>query len=430
MGLGTLGTPIMQNKSHSVKLPTITCTPFQGTDLDEWIEEYSRWMRLTGVQNEPKHVKTDLLIENCGPKVRPLIKKLVLEIEDFQQVIVHMGKLFPKMENDLTLRQKLDRIPPLPSMPEPQHVAQLCIEMDEIFGKLSEGAMSDQDKFLALTKKLHPKTFAEMRSDRHYKRRMETYMDLKQAILEKAEEDHVERHLFQLKKENLHTLQEEVQGKSLPKPHEKPHELGKGKGKGKGQGRGKGKGKGMSTQANSDPKPLEQPKFSASIQCKWCGRKGHYDNKCWDKHPEQRPKNFKFKVPKPHASSSSSTPMNESQNEPINSKKRKANVLLFQGVTMTTHAFVNGKPLEAIIDTGATLSVVAKPFVAEACIDKSRVIPVEVGSGQTLFTLGETELVLSLGEKTIRHKAQVLDTNAFEAVLGVDFCKVPGVPEY
>ena len=41
------------------------------------------------------------------------------------------------------------------------------------------------------------------------------------------------------------------------------------------------------------------------------------------------------------------------------------------------------------------------------------------------FTLGTTDLVLQFGNKVFTHKAYVLDTNAFEAVLGMDFLSSP-----
>ena len=94
---------------------------------------------------------------------------------------------------------------------------------------MSIGAMSSQEKFLCLVKKIHPKTFSELRQDRFYKRRSETYEELKESIFEKAEEDWQEKHLVQLKKENVHTL---VQPNSSSDQKELP--FGKGKGKGKG----------------------------------------------------------------------------------------------------------------------------------------------------------------------------------------------------
>ena len=126
-------------------------------------------------------------------------------------------------------------------------------------GRMSKTAMSDQKKFILLTRKIRPKTYAEMRADRFFKRRTETFIDLKNALMEKSEEDWQEKHLVQLKKETIHALQNED-------PGGKPF----GKGKGKGKGAGQQKGKGLSKSVQNDP-----PNFQASITCKHCGEKGH-----------------------------------------------------------------------------------------------------------------------------------------------------------
>ena len=109
-----------------------------------------------------------------------------------------------------------------------------------------------------------------------------------------------------------------------------------------------------------------------------------------------------------------------------NSKKRKAEVLTsLQGKSLVLHAQVNGSPVEAIIDTGATISVVSKNFVANANIARAQTIPVEVGNGETVFTCGTTTMMLKMGEKEIPHTAHVLETNAFQAVLGMDVLAGP-----
>ena len=85
-----------------------------------------------------------------------------------------------------------------------------------------------------------------------------------------------------------------------------------------GKGKGKGKGKGNGGFSRSPRPPIEPPKFQASIQCKWCGRKGHYDSYCWDKCPEKRPKGF---VPKPEAKKSNKATFGNSKNHPDEEKK-------------------------------------------------------------------------------------------------------------
>ena len=191
-----------------------------------------------------------------------------------------------------------------------------------------------------------------MRADGYYKRRVEGYDELKVALMEKVEEDWLERHLFQQKRENLHTLQEPLEQRKTPnakpfqrKPKPKPKPSAKHQAK-----------------MEQDAKPKEPPRFTASLQCKFCGRKGHYDSPCWDKHPEKRPKNFTPRPPKPQAlPSQPSRPSQPSQGMVMDreNKKRKADVLLLQGGTLIASAEINGRKVDAIIDTGANMSVIS-----------------------------------------------------------------------
>ena len=106
--------------------------------------------------------------------------------------------------------------------------------------------------------------------------------------MEKSKEDWLERHLFQQKKQTLQTLQsatsqvptdsEDGPAKSLAfgKGRGKGQSQGKGKGRcqGKGQNQGKGKGKGK----GASETPSQPPRFSVTIYCKFCKKKGHYED--------------------------------------------------------------------------------------------------------------------------------------------------------
>ena len=167
------------------KLPMVKLPEFAGQDFEEFLDEFQRWLRMTNVIKEPQETKIDWLLEACSNKIRPMVKKLVQESTTMSEILLGMSKLFPKLDKDLTLRSKLDKIQPLVQNAEPSQVAQLFLEMEELMTKMSHGAMSDQEKFLLLTKKIHPRTYTEMRSDRFFKRRTETYIDLKSALLKK-----------------------------------------------------------------------------------------------------------------------------------------------------------------------------------------------------------------------------------------------------
>ena len=163
-----------EGKKVTTKLPSINNPEFSGEDFESFLEDFERWMRLTGLEDEKELTKLDWLVECTQGKAKILVKKLVKDKKNLGDVLRGMSKLFPKLENDLTLRLKLEKVPQLPWIAETHQVAQLYVDLEDIMVKMSETAMSDQEKFILLTKKIHPKTFAELRSDRFFKRRTET----------------------------------------------------------------------------------------------------------------------------------------------------------------------------------------------------------------------------------------------------------------
>jgi hypothetical protein len=187
------------NLHAQTKLPSLSVPTFDGSDLEAFLKEFQRWMRLSGVDASTEKVQLDWLLQACTPKVKRLVEKVVEEKVYMGDVLRTLEDLYPKLENDISLRSSIEKVPSLPANPDPAIVAQLFLELEELFARMTKGSMSDQEKFLVLVKKLHPKTFGELRGDRHYKHRTEDYGSLKEAILEKVKEDWLERHLFQQK---------------------------------------------------------------------------------------------------------------------------------------------------------------------------------------------------------------------------------------
>ena len=195
--------------------------------------------------------------------------------------------------------------------------------------------MSEQEKFLLLVKKLHPKYFQELRSDRYFKHRTQDFDSLKKAIIEKSQEDWVERNLINQKKQLLQPLSEvpprvstsPPQGPSTNVPKSDPKQMSKPFGKGKGQGKGQNRSSNMPPKPKGEPEP---PRFSVSLTCKFCQRKGHYEDQCWRKKRAEiqaRKKGPKPTSPKPEFSK----PIEESS-----SKKRKADAIsILQGKQKT-----------------------------------------------------------------------------------------------
>ncbi len=130
--------------SRESKLPPVPLPMFDGSDLDNFLKRWNRWLRLCGLKQAPDEAKLDWLIEACTPKVQKLVESVVETESTLHQVLLKIDKLYPKLENDITLRANLENIPQLPPVPEPAQVAQLLVEFDKILARMSSGAMSEQ----------------------------------------------------------------------------------------------------------------------------------------------------------------------------------------------------------------------------------------------------------------------------------------------
>jgi len=84
---------------------------------------------------------------------------------ELEVVLTRMGEFSPALQNDLTIRQKIETIPSLPYGPDPSQLAAFLFKFENFVCKPSAPAFTDQDR-LALISKFHPKTFAEIRSER------------------------------------------------------------------------------------------------------------------------------------------------------------------------------------------------------------------------------------------------------------------------
>ena len=94
------------------KLPSLTLPVFDGSDLDAFLKAFDRWLVLSGAKGSSDEIKLLWLIECATPKVRKLVEKIVEEHPDNLVIVLTiLETLFPKLENDLSLRIALEKIP-------------------------------------------------------------------------------------------------------------------------------------------------------------------------------------------------------------------------------------------------------------------------------------------------------------------------------
>ena len=74
-----------------------------------------------------------------------------------------------------------------------------------------------------------------------------------------------------------------------------------------------------------------------------------------------------------------------------------------------------------VLDTVATLSIVARRLLKT--FKKTKTVAIRVGDGRTIHSLGGVDVTICLGDETVTQHCRVLDTDAFDIVIGTDFLR-------
>ena len=74
-----------------------------------------------------------------------------------------------------------------------------------------------------------------------------------------------------------------------------------------------------------------------------------------------------------------------------------------------------------MLDTGATLSIVARPLLKT--FKKTKTVAIRVGDGRTIHSLGWVDVTICLGDETVTQHGRVLDTDAFDIVICTNFLR-------
>ena len=86
------------------------------------------------------------------------------------------------------------------------------------------------------------------------------------------------------------------------------------------------------------------------------------------------------------------------------------------------HIRLGGREYLGVLDTGATRSIVAKKTLPQG--DLENIMPTAticMGDGHVVHSCGDCEVEVPMGSRSIAHRFYVMDTEAFDFVLGTDF---------
>ena len=83
---------------------------------------------------------------------------------------------------------------------------------------------------------------------------------------------------------------------------------------------------------------------------------------------------------------------------------------------------IGGREYLGVLDTGATISIVAKKTLPFGSLKNTMTTAaIRMGDGHVVHSCGDCEVEVPMGSPTIAHRFYVMDTEAFDFVLGTDF---------
>ena len=83
---------------------------------------------------------------------------------------------------------------------------------------------------------------------------------------------------------------------------------------------------------------------------------------------------------------------------------------------------LGGREYLGVLDTRATISIVAKKILP--CGDLKNILPtaaIRMGDGHVVHSCGDCDVEVPMGSRSIADRFYVMDTEAFDFVLGTDF---------
>ena len=78
---------------------------------------------------------------------------------------------------------------------------------------------------------------------------------------------------------------------------------------------------------------------------------------------------------------------------------------------------------KAVLDTGGTLSIVARRLLKQARIQKTKTVAIRVGDGRTIHSLGGVDMRVCVVDEQVTQQCKVLDTDPLDVVIGIDFLR-------
>ena len=410
---------------------------FRGTDYRGFLTRYQRWAMLSGVDQASDDVKRTWFMAALGDECMVLAEALYANTHTFDELVFGLGKVYPSYTNDYTLRHDMQALPPLGDSPSLADVESLVVTLEGIWARMTPGAFSDQERMVTLINKVHGTTWRKLREHPTHKTHIGCYDEFKSALRAMVNE------------QQSNDQMEKLRGMPLLALNEKGHANERSTPPAGGRGR------------------PEQPeaRFSTSISCKFCGRRGHYESTCYFKHPQLRPpprdtskgdtsgkgagkskagggkgkgkgKAITSSSQPPHRPDEDKAPPRLKEDTQMRedkaggTKRLRSEVMTVlytqpnQPVSLLkVHGMLWNTPTDFVVDSGAALEgcLSEKMVPPSQAIDREARSIVKVGDGRSVWTVGTVGAKVDFGGVSLRVTFTILPTTAFKALLGLRF---------
>ena len=164
--------------------------------MNEFAENFERFLRLTGQTRASGRVKCDLLLECCKTTyLEKQVKQIATKFATFAYVLVAFERQYPTYETGLSIRADIQNLALLPNIPKPAWISELLADLYHWVGRLTPGSSGSYELLFWLVATLPRELWDECRSTAERKARALHYEDLSVLLLELALEKESDQHL-------------------------------------------------------------------------------------------------------------------------------------------------------------------------------------------------------------------------------------------
>jgi len=130
-----------QKFTQTSRVPGLDLPKFDGSDVGQWLRAFTRWLRLTGVGHQADSIQLDWCVAASTAKVQRIVERLAEEAQTFEGFATRLQQVFPRVENDFSIRALLAKLPQLGKEPAPAELEQLLVETEYLLSRLSPNAV-------------------------------------------------------------------------------------------------------------------------------------------------------------------------------------------------------------------------------------------------------------------------------------------------